>query len=94
MAKIIKTKRFVSLVTRETSFRADVIGEGQSEMTLTVEGDRGCIEWDIPNLGEFAEIGLIFEGRELHDYDGVFSLPAEAIELIEEAGFTVGEEFR
>lgn len=94
MEQIIKTKRFTSLITRETSFRTDVIGEGQSEMTLTVEGEQGCIEWDIPNLGEFAEIGLTFEGRELVDYDGVFSLPVQAIELIEEAGFTVGDDFR
>lgn len=93
MQKVL-TKEFVSPIVRETSFGSQPIGTGKCTMILTVDGDRGSIEWDIPNLGEFAEIGLWFEGGELHDYDGVFSLPAEAIELIEEAGFKVGDEFR
>ena len=39
-----------------------------------------------------AEIGLWFDGKELSDYDGVFSLPREIGEMLKEAGYVVPEE--
>lgn len=39
-----------------------------------------------------AEIGLSFEGKELVDYDGVFSLPIEVGEMLTETGYVVSEE--
>lgn len=39
-----------------------------------------------------AEIGLLFEGKELSDYDGVFSLPLELGEMLRNAGYVVPEE--
>lgn len=45
------------------------------------------IEWDIDTLDTTEHIGLWFDGKELIDYDGVFSLPAEAIEFLEKQGF-------
>lgn len=40
----------------------------------------------------YAEIGLSFEGKELTDYDGVFSLPREVGEMLKDAGYLVPEE--
>lgn len=42
--------------------------------------DTGGDEW-------YAEGGLWFEGKELVDYDGVFALPAEIINILEKAGY-------
>ena len=39
-----------------------------------------------------AEIGLWFEGKELCDYDGIFSLPREIGELLKRAGYVVPED--
>lgn len=39
-----------------------------------------------------AEIGLWFNGRELVDYDGAFSLPREVAAMIKDAGYVVSEE--
>ena len=39
----------------------------------------------------YAEGGLWFEGKTLTDYDGVFQLGAEIIELLEEKGFNCDE---
>lgn len=41
----------------------------------------------------YAEIGLWFEGKELSDFDGVFSLPRELGEMLKDAGYVVSEEF-
>jgi hypothetical protein len=40
----------------------------------------------------YAQIGLSFEGKELTDYDGVFSLPREVGEMLKEAGYAVPED--
>lgn len=68
-------------------------------MDLYFENDNtGFIEWDIPSLDRTENIGLWFEidkdgKRTLSDYDGVFSLPSEAIALIRKNGVEVGVEF-
>ncbi len=36
---------------------------------------------------------LIFDGKELIDYDGVFALPMEVVTALREYGWVVGEEF-
>jgi hypothetical protein len=51
----------------------------------------GFIEWDMPNLEMTEHIGLTFEislegKRILTDYDGVFSLPDQAMDLLEKHG--------
>lgn len=90
-------KTFKSAMVREGSWGSDDIGTHKSTMTLYSMDDergRGLIEWDIPSLETVVEIGLSFDiRRNLLDYDGTFSLPKQAVELIREAGFTVGEEF-
>ena len=68
-------------------------------MDLYFDNDNtGFIEWDIPSLDRTENIGLWFEidqdgKRTLSDYDGVFSLPSEAIALIRKNGVEVGVEF-
>jgi len=59
------------------------------EFHLHESGDTGCIIWDYELPDDFGQevIGLWFEGKELTDYDGVFELPKEAIELLEENGY-------
>ena len=39
-----------------------------------------------------AEIGLSFNGKELADYDGVFSLPREVVEMLKDVGYIVPED--
>lgn len=62
------------------------------------DAGHGYIEWDIPDAGEYEEIGLTYEmrgdKRALIDYDGIMALPLEAAQLLEEAGIIVDEEFK
>ena len=98
--KLIATKTFKSSLIMEGSWGEQSLGEHESvmELYLTEDKTRGFIEWDVPELQELTEIGLRFEvyGDEvvLTDYDGVFSLPYEAIKMLEEAGVFVSAEFK
>ncbi len=94
--KEIGRKTFIANIVSEDSFAAHDLGKHESTMILhsTGEPGRAFIEWDIPTADEYAEIGLWFDVmRNLIDYDGVFSLPREAIALIRKHGFKVSEEF-
>jgi hypothetical protein len=90
----------------ETTFTAALIKHGSwgyrpegihpSTMVLYMDDDglTGLIEWDIPSLSEFEEIGLWFdEQRNLIDYDGIMALPREAVSLLRSFNFKVSEEF-
>lgn len=98
--KLIASKTFKSSLIMEGSWGEQSLGEHESvmELYLTEDKTRGFIEWDVPELQELTEIGLRFEvyGDEvvLTDYDGVFSLPYEAIKMLEEAGIFVSPEFK
>ena len=70
------------------------LGEGDCTMTLYISEDglEGSISWEYEledGDGDEVGIGLWFsEGdKVLSDYDGVFELPKEAIELLEENGY-------
>lgn len=89
---------FTSELISEGSWGSRGIGKHESTMTLYMGPPQGCIEWDIPGLDETVEIGLAFEydgkgALSLVDYDGVFSLPEEAVALLRKQGIVVGEEF-
>lgn len=98
--KQVATKTFKSSLIMEGSWGERSLGEHESVMALyvTEDGRRGFIEWDVPDLQELTEIGLWFEQDTdevvLTDYDGVFSLPAEAVKMLEDFGVRVGVEFR
>lgn len=58
--------------------------------------DTGWIEWEVPELDLFEEIGLTFEidiagKRKLVDYDGVMSIPDQALDLLAKHGVDVSE---
>ena len=66
------------------------LGKIKSTMQLYYyENDSYGIEWDIPSLEETIYIGIWVEKdtKTVIDYDGVFSLSQEAIEMLEENGF-------
>jgi hypothetical protein len=80
-------------MVRETSYSSRGLGKHASTMTLYADGRRYFIEWDIPSLDEVEHIGLTFEHKTLVDYDGVFSLPREAIRFLRKQGFIIPKEF-
>ena len=64
------------------------------EITLhTREGEHTPSCAELVSGNHYAEIGLSFEGKELSDFDGVFSLPREVGEMLKDAGYVVSEEF-
>jgi len=59
-------------------------------------GNMVRIEWIIEYEDggvDVEHIGLWFEKKTLTDYDGLFSLPKEAIKLIRKNGFHVSRDF-
>jgi hypothetical protein len=82
-------------VVREYSALSSVDDLGTHEQTMELyRGDNGniFIEWDIPELEETAEIGIEYDGKKVvTGYDGLMSLPLEAIQLLERNGFNCDE---
>ncbi len=89
----IASLEFEAELVREYSAVPTVQSLGHRRQTMTLHADtgRGLIEWDAGDDGEGAAIGLIFEDRRVVDYDGVFSLPMQAVKLLEAAGYDVTE---
>lgn len=89
---------FKSPINKENSFgQWNVAKNTKSTMDLYFYKDNtGFIEWDIPKIEETVTIGLTFEigvdgKRKLTDYDGVFDLPEQAMNLLEKNGVDVTE---
>lgn len=94
----IATITFKAPIYSENSYIAIPHGEHESTMTLRVndhDHTKGSIEWDIPSLDCYTTIGLWFEHDRttLSDYDGVFALPHQAIDLLRDNGYIVGDEY-
>lgn len=63
----------------------------KTKFTVCIKADgNGWFEID-GGQDWYAEGGLWFDGKTLTDYDGVFNLAAEIIELLEEKGFDCDE---
>jgi hypothetical protein len=88
--KILKPTHMV----KEGSWGSRNLGKHSSTMTLYADGPHYFIEWDVPSLDTTEYIGLTFEHKTLTDYDGVMSLPREAITLMRKAGFHVPRKFQ
>jgi hypothetical protein len=95
MMEKIAEKTFIAGLIRERSIvlAPEQLGEHESTMTLYKTGPAEFeIEWDIPDLEETWNIGIwTDENKVVIDYDGLFSLPAEAIQLLNENGFDTRE---
>lgn len=89
----IATLTFSAELIQEGSWGQRDMGKHESTMILykSTHETRSSffIEWDVPALETCEQIGLTFQGKKLVDYDGIFSLPREAIKLIRKAGFIV-----
>jgi hypothetical protein len=85
-------------MSMDSSFGSRQVGVQASTMELFFhdgQAGSGLIEWDVPGLEQTWHIGLWWDNnKSLLDYDGVFSLPEAAIELLESEGFTVDNDFR
>ena len=97
---IVRTIYFKSPVSREHSSSPipEELGEANCsmEMFLSDDAKTGQIEWIVKyddGSVDVEHIGLWFENRSLTDFDGLFSLPAEAKKLIRLSGFRVSRDF-
>ena len=95
--ELLMTKKFKANCRSETAYgvRADY-GVCEQEMRLVRVGRNLSIEWEIFKEGEkeaidTAEIGLTTVGLKVIEYDGVFELPKEAIQLLKEYGLDTKE---
>lgn len=90
--KVIGEKRFNSRVVRETAYGVvEDYGMKDNVMTLQRIGNYLMIEWVVGDDEDIAEIGITAVGKDITDYDGVFELPREAIQLLKECGFNTQE---
>ena len=90
----IATLEFEAELVREYSAvpHFESLGRRQQRMSLYLRDEgHGLIEWEAGDDGEGATIGLLFEGRRVVDYDGVFELPMQAVKLLEAAGYDSAE---
>ena len=83
------TLEFFSPINRENSFTTITLSDNtKSLMTINIHADgTGYVLWEIEELEIEEGINLRFQGNELTDYDGVFSLPPELIQHLSAQGF-------
>lgn len=96
--KLVATKTFTTELITHGSWGSRDLGKYESTMDLLSDNNvRGFIAWEIPILEESEEINLWFEKvngvLNLIDYDGIMSLPKEAIELLRANGVVVDKDF-
>ena len=95
--KQLATTTFTARIVREYSSSPNPVGLGTHKSTMTLyrldTPGRYAIEWDIPSVEETVEYGIWTENNILVDYDGSFSLPSQAIQLLRDNGVTVPVEF-
>jgi len=93
MSKPIATKEFTTELVLERTCTPvlENLGVYNNTMDLYIHDDKrsGFIEWSYENDtdSDVENIGLWFDGKTVTDYDGVFELPQEAIQLLEENGY-------
>mgnify|MGYP001602321875 CR=1 FL=1 len=97
-AQSIGKLEFDSPINMENSWTQTNLAEkAHSTMELYFYKDNtGFIEWCVDELDIVENIGLVFEidaqgKRTLTDYDGVFAIPDQALDLLEKHGVDVVE---
>ena len=88
----LATIDFNSDLTVDNGIAVRSIGKAKNKMNLHVDQDgrNGYIDWSYTlEYGTEGEqnIGLLFTGKTVTDFDGVFELPEEAVDLLKSAGF-------
>lgn len=83
----------------ENSYTSTNIGmfHNRMELIMNEKTGNGYIIWNYGKKSadeDEEQIGLWFNGKELTDYDGVYSLPKEAITLIKQNGYTLSEDLK
>lgn len=95
MNKSIAKKEFKANLVLERSITPTVEDLGRHKCTVELfqySFTQYGIEWDIPSLEETEFIGIWIDdkspdAKKVIDYDGVFELPKEIIDFLEEQGF-------
>jgi len=94
----IETYTFHSPIGQEGSWGYRQLAKrAKNVMEFYLNGDNtGYIEWEVPHFGLYENIGLTFEidpagKRKLTDYDGVMTLPDQAMDLMEKHGIDCSE---
>jgi hypothetical protein len=97
-ASKVDTMQFESPINLEGSWGQRTLAKRTTSiLTLYLDtDDTGFIEWEIPQLDMVEHIGLTFEidpagKRTLTDYDGVFSIPDQALDILEKNGIDCAE---
>jgi len=93
--EILAEKKFKSRVVSETVYGLNAdYGVRENTMRLVRNGRELAIEWFVGSEAEpvdEAEIGVFTIGKKVIEYDGVFEIPREALELLKEYGLDVSE---
>jgi len=90
--KILGEKKFRSRVIKETAYGV-VNDYGEQENVMILQRVNNClmIEWSVGNDLDYAEISITTVGKVVTDYDGVFILPKEVVQLLNDCGFNTKE---
>ena len=84
----VATKKFKTRVVNQSTYGTNQdFGEATNTMKLKKEGKDIWIEWGVTTPPLFFSIPLYIEKNQIVDYDNVFSLPREAIQLLKKAGY-------
>lgn len=96
--KPVGVYKFKSPINLDSSFGCRPVAKrAASEMRLFFFKDgTGAIEWDVPRYDLHEFIGLTFEygidgKRTLSEYDGIFAIPSQAMDLLEKHGVDCAE---
>jgi hypothetical protein len=93
--KILAKKEFDSEVSRDTIYGTiDSYGKCHNEAILEEGTKYLFVEWFVSSNGEdidYADICLELVGKKVVDYDGVFDLPKEIVEMLDEYGLDTSE---
>lgn len=81
-----------AFIVHQNGSRLSDVTKGTQVILHTRPGEAAPCCAEIISEDLHAEVGLWFDGTELCDYDGVFSLPREVGEMLGDAGFIVAED--
>jgi len=89
--KTLQKITFVSPIGIDNGFTSTDAGKHQSTMQLFDYEDNinYFIEWIVEDLDIIQIIGIFCydENKVIHEYDGIFELPKEAVKLLHDNGF-------